>query len=70
MWSNDEEHAERLAQRIESGTIWINHMEFPLPQGHLCGWKESGVGGEWGRQGLHAYCQIKTVHRYKQDVGK
>ncbi|RFU31123.1 hypothetical protein B7463_g5202, partial [Scytalidium lignicola] len=70
VWSADIKRAERLAQSIESGTIWINSSEVPLPQEYMSGWKESGVGGEWGRKGLFSYCQVKTVHHYKTNVGK
>jgi acyl-CoA reductase-like NAD-dependent aldehyde dehydrogenase len=69
VWSADLNRAKSLANRIEAGTIWINSFEKPLPQGHLAGWKDSGVGGEWGRPGLLSYCKVKTIHQYKEKVG-
>ncbi|EXL97801.1 aldehyde dehydrogenase domain-containing protein [Fusarium oxysporum II5] len=68
VWSKDVDHAQRLADRIEAGTIWINSFEKPLPQAHLAGHKESGVGGEWGRRGLSVYCQPQVIHCYKTNV--
>ncbi|KAF5636131.1 aldehyde dehydrogenase (NAD+) mitochondrial [Fusarium sp. NRRL 52700] len=68
VWSKDVENAQRLADRIEAGTIWINSFEKPLPQAHLAGHKESGVGGEWGRRGLGVYCQPQVIHCYKSRV--
>ncbi|RKL17103.1 hypothetical protein BFJ68_g4608 [Fusarium oxysporum] len=68
VWSKDVDHAQRLADRIEAGTIWINSFEKPLPQAHLAGHKESGVGGEWGRRGLSVYCQPQVIHCYKSKV--
>ncbi|RKL38875.1 hypothetical protein BFJ72_g7005 [Fusarium proliferatum] len=68
VWSKDVDHAQRLADRIEAGTIWINSFEKPLPQAHLAGHKESGVGGEWGRRGLSVYCQPQVIHCYKSQV--
>ncbi|KAM5376266.1 hypothetical protein ACJZ2D_005637 [Fusarium nematophilum] len=65
VWSKDIGRARRLADRIEAGTIWINSFEKPLPQAHLAGYKESGLGGEWGREGLRAYCKPKVIHLYK-----
>ncbi|KAF4468383.1 aldehyde dehydrogenase (NAD+) mitochondrial [Fusarium albosuccineum] len=65
VWSKDIDRARRLADRIEAGTIWINSFEKPLPQAHLAGYKESGLGGEWGRRGLLAYCKPQVIHQYK-----
>jgi acyl-CoA reductase-like NAD-dependent aldehyde dehydrogenase len=70
VWSNDLNRALRIAQHIEAGTIWINSFEKPLPQGYFSGYKESGVGGEWGTRGLFSYCQVQVIHYYKGVVGK
>ncbi|KAJ4250918.1 hypothetical protein NW762_011568 [Fusarium torreyae] len=68
VWSRDIERARRLANQIEAGTVWINSFEKPLPQAHLAGHKESGLGGEWGRKGLLAYCKSKVTHFYKSKI--
>ncbi|WZH50151.1 aldehyde dehydrogenase domain-containing protein [Fusarium acuminatum] len=68
VWSRDIERARRLARHIEAGTIWINSFEKPLPQAYLSGHKESGLGGEWGRKGLLAYCKSKVTHLYKSKI--
>jgi acyl-CoA reductase-like NAD-dependent aldehyde dehydrogenase len=68
VWCNNPPRARALADRIEAGTVWINSFEKPLPQAHLAGYKESGVGGEWGQEGLLAYCKPQVVHRYKAPV--
>ncbi|KAM5343922.1 hypothetical protein ACJ41O_012459 [Fusarium nematophilum] len=68
VWSSDIENAHRLASRIEAGTVWINSFEKPLPQAYLAGHKESGVGGEWGRQGILSYCNPQMIHFYKNSV--
>ncbi|KAH8659963.1 aldehyde dehydrogenase [Xylariales sp. PMI_506] len=68
VWSKDIGRAERIAGRIEAGTVWINSFEKPLPQAHFSGWKQSGFGGEWGREGLYAYCLPKAIHFYKSSV--
>lgn len=70
VWSSDLERANRIAQRIEAGTIWINSHEKPDPRGHFTGHKESGIGGEWGVHGLYSYCNVQSIHQYKLDVGK
>ncbi|KIL88391.1 hypothetical protein FAVG1_08470 [Fusarium avenaceum] len=68
VWSRDIDRAQRMARQIEAGTIWINSFEKPLPQGYLSGHKESGLGGEWGRKGLLAYCKSKVTHLYKSKI--
>ncbi|KAM0270463.1 hypothetical protein ACHAQH_009404 [Verticillium albo-atrum] len=65
VWSSDLARARSMAEKIESGTIWINSFEKPLPQAHLKGYKESGVGGEWGQEGLGAYLKPQVIHSYK-----
>ena len=61
VWSNDVDEAERIAKQLEAGTVWVNtHLEvdprFPF-QGH----KESGIGSEWGKGGLRAFCNVQTL---------
>jgi acyl-CoA reductase-like NAD-dependent aldehyde dehydrogenase len=45
--------------------VTINNHPVPLPQAFLGGWKESGLGGEWGTDGLLEYCNTQTMHCYK-----
>lgn len=68
VWSNDINRAQAIADRIEAGTVWINSMEIPLPQAHLFGYKESGLGGEWGSDGLLSYVKPQVIHCYKAAV--
>lgn len=65
VWSSDLVRARAIAERVESGTIWINSFEKPLPHAHLNGYKESGVGGEWGAEGLGSYLKPQVIHSYK-----
>ncbi|KAK7417271.1 hypothetical protein QQX98_004705 [Neonectria punicea] len=61
VWARDTATAERLARKLEVGSVWINSFEIPSPYGYFSGWKQSGVGGEWGRQGLLSYCHTQTL---------
>ncbi|KAJ2898194.1 hypothetical protein MKZ38_004120 [Zalerion maritima] len=65
MCAKDQERAQRLARSLDMSSIWVNHFPKPVPMGHLSSWKESGFGGEWGRAGLLAYCQVQTLQVYK-----
>lgn len=62
IWSRDYQRALRLASRLEAGTVWINtYKKFSIstPFG---GYKDSGLGREKGRQGIHAYMQQKSLY--------
>ncbi|KAL3451469.1 aldehyde dehydrogenase domain-containing protein [Aspergillus insuetus] len=65
VWSRDREKAEKFGRRLEVGSLWINSFEKPHPAGYFSGHKKSGIGGEWGRQGLLSYCNTQTIHVYK-----
>ncbi|KAJ5958651.1 Aldehyde dehydrogenase N-terminal [Penicillium vulpinum] len=65
VWANDIGTAKRITRKLQVGTVWINSAEVPSPHGYLSGWKQSGIGGEWGNQGLLSYSQTQTVQLYK-----
>ncbi|KAL5354465.1 hypothetical protein ACLOAV_000554 [Pseudogymnoascus australis] len=69
VWSNDLARATRLAARIEAGTVWINGWERPLHEAYFSGHKQSGIGGEGGREGLLPYCNAQCFHHYKAFIG-
>ncbi|SPO06188.1 related to aldehyde dehydrogenase (NAD+), mitochondrial [Cephalotrichum gorgonifer] len=68
IWGKDQERIQRMARSLETSTVWLNTSPRPVPMGHMAGWKESGIGGEWGRQGLLAYCQVQTLQISKSQV--
>lgn len=61
IWSGDEEEAQRMAAQIESGTVWINHHMDPSPLVPFGGHKASGMGVEWGINGLKGMCNSQTI---------
>ncbi|KAJ5110848.1 putative aldehyde dehydrogenase [Penicillium argentinense] len=65
VWSRDLDQAERLASRLECGSVWINSHFAVAPHVPFGGRKESGHGVEWGVDGLKAYCNPKTVWIFK-----
>ncbi|HNN91176.1 MAG TPA: aldehyde dehydrogenase family protein [Pseudomonadota bacterium] len=61
VWSRDTSKAQRVAQGLKAGTVWINcygAFDDALPFG---GYKQSGWGREGGSEVLDAYTQTKTV---------
>lgn len=60
VWGKDIERAERIGKRLQAGSVFINSWEKPTPQAFFGGHKESGIGGEWGKEGLKAYCNVSN----------
>ncbi len=54
--------AERVANGVRTGTMWINNYHIFADYCPFGGYKQSGVGRELGMPGLHEYTQIKRIH--------
>ncbi len=52
VWSSDIEKAQKVAQQLECGTVWINNHAEVLPHVPFGGVKMSGMGVEFGMEGL------------------
>lgn len=66
VWATDVNKAEVMADRLETGTVWINSMGMPHPMHFFPAVKESGIGGEWGKLGKLTYCNPQVKHIWKQ----
>ncbi len=61
VWGTDATEMAEIAQRIETGSVWIN-KHFPVaPNVPFGGARHSGVGSELGTQGLLEFTQLKVV---------
>jgi len=61
VWTGDHGAAQRLAARIQAGTVWINCHAYFSPELPKGGHKQSGWGYENGAPGLENYLETKTV---------
>jgi succinate-semialdehyde dehydrogenase/glutarate-semialdehyde dehydrogenase len=61
IWSRNHERAERMATRINAGTVTINDMVKSDPRLPFGGVKKSGVGREMSQYGIKEFVNIKTV---------
>ncbi|HCE10640.1 MAG TPA: aldehyde dehydrogenase, partial [Oxalobacteraceae bacterium] len=61
IWTNNLSAANRLIDRIDAGTVWVNTHNVIDPGMPFGGFKSSGVGREHGRAALDAYTEIKSV---------
>lgn len=60
VWSKDEARAVRVARRIRTGQVEINGGPFNL-HAPFGGYKQSGHGREYGRQGLEEFLEYKSI---------
>jgi betaine-aldehyde dehydrogenase len=60
VWTADVDQGLDIARRVRTGTYGINHytMDFIAPFG---GYKGSGIGREFGREGLEHYLELKSI---------
>ena len=61
VWTNDLDKANRVAESLRHGTIWINDYHPYVPQAEWGGFKQSGVGRELGPMGLAEYQEAKHI---------
>lgn len=62
VWGADIEQARSVAERMDSGTVWINkHLDFG-PNMPFGGAKQSGIGVEFAEEGLAEYTQIQVIN--------
>ena len=62
VWSKDIDKAKGIAARLRSGTIWINEWHMLSERAPFGGYKQSGIGREFGEDGLNEYTEIKTLY--------
>jgi acyl-CoA reductase-like NAD-dependent aldehyde dehydrogenase len=60
IWSADTDTAIRIAERMDTGNVWINEGLALSPFAAFAGHKQSGLGVENGIEGLMAYTEPKT----------
>jgi acyl-CoA reductase-like NAD-dependent aldehyde dehydrogenase len=63
VWTKNKRRGEELARRVEAGAClvndaMINYAAFGAP---MSGWKESGVSGRHGANGIRKYCRTQTI---------
>ena len=65
VWSSDRNSAHDIAKRMEAGSVWINqHLDIG-PHIPFGGAKQSGVGVEYGEEGLLEFTQLHVINEAK-----
>lgn len=61
IYTSNLKHAMHTANRLQAGSVWINHYSNISDGTAFGGYKNSGIGREFCRETLNAYTQIKTI---------
>ncbi len=62
VWSTNADRAMRVARGLRTGTVWINEWHLLNERAPFGGYKQSGIGREFGVDGLKEYTETKHVH--------
>jgi len=62
VWSSNDERALKIADRLRAGTVWINEYHLLSDKAPFGGYKQSGIGREFGMDGLKEYMEAKHIH--------
>jgi len=65
VWSKDIYRAGQIAERIESGSVWINHHMAKTANAPFGGFKESGIGVENSELGLAEFTNVQVIRSPK-----
>lgn len=65
VWTKDTDRGVKIAEQLETGTVWINEYLHLSPFAPFGGHKQSGFGAEYGKEGLleFTYPQVITVKK-------
>ncbi len=61
VWSGNADTAKHYAMQLECGSVWINKHGAIQPNAPFGGVKQSGMGSEFGAEGLKEFTTIQTV---------
>ena len=65
LWTNDLAKGERLARRLETGSVFINSISKSHALLPIGGIKKSGFGRELSHYGIKEFVNVKTINLYE-----
>jgi acyl-CoA reductase-like NAD-dependent aldehyde dehydrogenase len=68
VWSADPQRAAEVAERLDSGTVWVNTHQQITDKAPFGGRKSSGLGSQNGIYSVYAFTDPQTVWRSRHDV--
>ncbi|TDC95252.1 NADP-dependent succinic semialdehyde dehydrogenase [Actinomadura sp. 7K507] len=60
-WTRDDAERERFVRELDAGQVFVNGKTTSYPELPFGGTKRSGYGRELSAEGMHAFCNAKTV---------
>jgi len=61
VWGRDPATLDAVARQLEAGTVWINQYINPHPDVPFTGHKTSGLGVQFGPEGLRDFCNLQII---------
>jgi acyl-CoA reductase-like NAD-dependent aldehyde dehydrogenase len=61
VWGTDPESLDAVARQLDAGTVWINQHLNVHPNIPFNGHKNSGIGIEFGEDGLKEFCNVQVI---------
>ena len=61
LWTNDLKKTMDYVPRLKAGTVWVNSHNLIDPAMPFGGYKESGIGRDFGIHSLDSYSEVKSV---------
>jgi len=61
VWGSDSVQLRAVASQLEAGTVWINQHSIRNPMVPASAYKESGLGVEFGPEGLESFCNLQVI---------
>lgn len=62
VYSSDINKAMRLARKVRAGTVWINTFGKLYQNTEMGGFKQSGLGRQYGLEGILEYTELKHIN--------
>ncbi|WP_308818729.1 aldehyde dehydrogenase family protein [Pseudonocardia alni] len=62
VWGTDVEQATAVARRLDAGSTWVNQHFALSPDVPFGGRKQSGIGSEFGNDGILAFTDVQVVN--------
>lgn len=66
VWSKDLARGEKMARQLSAGSVWVNSHFDVAPNVPFGGHKESGIGMEWGIEGLKHFTNTRSLWVWKK----
>ena len=64
VWTRDLDTAIGMSRAIRAGTIWVNTFLDGYPELPFGGYKDSGIGREFGRFSIDSFTELKSVQMH------